>query len=80
MLGRGEAREVGANRGDQHFGGAPGDPRDGRAPGNGLLLSGSARCARGVQTRDGRVQVVQMGALLTRAGKTWWASRRPTTA
>jgi hypothetical protein len=44
MLGAGEAREVGANFGDEHFGGAPGDTWDGLHEGKGLLLSRQARC------------------------------------
>ena len=65
MLGAGEAREVRADLGDQHFGGAPGDTRDGLHERHGLLLSGQARCKFSVQTRNGGIQIVQMGELLT---------------
>jgi hypothetical protein len=57
----------------------PGDGLEqrGRVP---LGVGGQTRFQLSVQTRDGRVQVVQRGKLLTRAAKPWWASRRPTTA
>jgi hypothetical protein len=82
VLGTREARQVGANLGDQHIGGARADTGDGlEQRGRVPLGVGDQACFQlSVQTRDGRVQGVQMGKLLTRAAKPWWASRRPTTA
>jgi hypothetical protein len=75
-----EAREVGANLGHEHLRRAAGDTGDGLEERDGLVLSGSARFKLGVHTRTGRIQVLEVGQLLARAGKMWWASTRPTTA
>jgi hypothetical protein len=80
VLGAGEAREIRANLGDEHLGGAPGDAGDGLQERHGLLLSGQARCELGIQTHNSRIQGVQVGELLTRTEKTWCACSRPTTA
>jgi hypothetical protein len=37
------------------------------------VLSGQARFQLGVHARDGGVQLVEVGELLTRAAKMWWA-------
>ena len=47
------------------LGGAPGDPRDGLHELNGLLLSGQARCELDIQTRNGGIQVLEVGELFT---------------
>jgi hypothetical protein len=65
---------------DQHLRSALADAGDGPEQRDGLVLSGQARCQLGVHARDGRIQGVQMSELLARAGNTWWASSRPTTA
>ena len=65
MLGAGEAREVCADLGDEHFGGAPGDTGDGLHEGKSLLLSRQACCELSVQTRTGGIQIVEVGELLT---------------
>jgi len=65
VLGRGEAREVGADRGDEHFGGAPGDAGDGLQERDGLVLSGQARFELGIQTHNSSIQVLKVGELLT---------------
>jgi hypothetical protein len=80
VLGTRKARQIRADLGDQHFSGAPADTGDGLEQGDGLVLSGQALGEFGVDARDGRVQVLQVGELLARAAKMWWTSRRPTTA
>ena len=70
MLGQREAREVGADLGDERFSSAPGHTGNGLHERHGLLLSGQPLFEVGAHPRDGRIQVLQMGELLTRAGKT----------
>ncbi len=66
----GEARPVGADLGDEHLGGALGDTRDALEQRDRVPLGGQALCECGVQTRASRIQVLQVGELLARAGKT----------
>jgi hypothetical protein len=70
MPSRGEARPVRTDLGDECFRGAPRDTWDGLHEGKGFPLSGQTRCEFGVQPRNGSIQLVEVGELLTRSGKT----------
>jgi hypothetical protein len=65
---------------DERFGGSLRHAGDGLQECDGFLIRGETRGELGVHPRDGRVQVVQMGELFTRTGKTWCCCSRPTTA
>ncbi|HEV2459428.1 MAG TPA: hypothetical protein VGS80_13805, partial [Ktedonobacterales bacterium] len=56
LLSRGEAREIGADLGNEHLRRAAANTGDGLQERNGLLLNGQARCELGVHPRDGRIQ------------------------
>jgi hypothetical protein len=50
---------------DERFGGAPGNTRDGLQERHGFLLSCQPRFELSVQTRNGGIQIVEVGELFT---------------
>jgi hypothetical protein len=70
MLGRGKAREIRADLGDEHFGGSLRHTGDGLQECDGFLIRGETRGEFSIHPRNGGIQVLQMGELLTRTGKT----------